>query len=62
MTAAGTGRVPAGPAASAGRFRSAVGGLDFGVHVASPAGPAGPGEDRGQERQMLTLRREDGAC
>jgi hypothetical protein len=59
MTAAGNGRVPAGPAASAGRFRSAAGGLDFGVRVASPAGP---GEARGQERQMLTLRREDGAC
>ncbi len=66
MLAAGTGRVPAGPAACAARgsglacgCRSVIGGLDFGVHVTPPIRP---GEPRNQERQMLTHRREDGAC
>jgi hypothetical protein len=66
MTTAGAGRMPASPAAHAagGRgltpgCRGAVRRLDFGVHVTPQIRP---GEPRNQERQMLTHRREDGAC
>jgi hypothetical protein len=65
MTAA-AGRVRAGTAARTGGgqravpgCRSAIGGLDFG---AGAAPEYRPGKPRNQERQMLTLRREDGAC
>jgi hypothetical protein len=58
--------VGAGPAARAGAgqgvapgCRTGIGGLDFGVRVTPPNRPGRP---RNQERQMLTLRREDGAC
>ena len=62
-TAAGAGAVPAARAAGGGGLapgrRSALRRLDFGVHV-TPS--IRPGEPRNQERQMLTFRREDGAC
>jgi hypothetical protein len=59
-TAVGAGAVPAacGDGLAPGR-RSALRRLDFGVHV-TPS--IRPGEPRNQERQMLTFRREDGAC
>jgi hypothetical protein len=61
-TAAGAGRIPAARAGIGGLApgcRSALRRLDFGVHV-TPS--IRPGEPRNQERQMLTFRREDGAC
>jgi hypothetical protein len=60
--AAAPGRVPAARAGSGGLApgrRSALRRLDCGVHV-TPS--IRPGEPRNQERQMLTFRREDGAC
>jgi hypothetical protein len=65
MAITGAGRAPADPAAAAagGGFapgcRGALRRLDFGVH-GTPS--ILPGESRNQERQMLTFRREDGAC
>ena len=65
MAITGAGRAPAAPAAAAAGGGSAPGcrsapcRLDFGVHV-TPS--ILPGESRNQERQMLTLRREDGVC
>ena len=51
LAAGGGGILPGG--------RSALRRLDFGVHV-TPS--IRRGEPRNQERQMLTFRREDGAC
>jgi hypothetical protein len=65
-TAAGPDCIAAGPAALAvgggGSMpggRSALRRLDCGVHV-TPS--IRRGKPRNQERQMLTFRREDGAC
>ena len=56
-------RIPAARAAGGAGVvpgcRTALRRLDFGVHVTLSIRP---GEPRNQERQMLTFRREDGAC
>ena len=56
---AGTAARPGGGQGAVPGCRSAIGGLDFGAGVAPEHRPGGPSN---QGRQMLTLRREDGAC